>query len=80
MGKGAQMKIQKTNKQYGALGSIKILAERKVSYSELDIDVDDNTFHKIAKAGLIEIKRDKKALFNYALLKAFEEFCGNGSS
>ena len=77
------MKIQKKNSQHKPLGCIKILAEREVPYVEMDIDVDDNTFNKIAKAGLIEIKRDKKALFNYALLKALEEFChqhGNGDS
>jgi hypothetical protein len=74
------MKIQKTNKQYGALGSIKILAEREVPYVQLDLDVDKNTFNKIAKAGLIEIRRDKQALFEYALTKALREFCGNGSS
>lgn len=69
------MKIRKTKKQHGALGTIKILAEREVPYVELDLDVDDDTFNKIAKAGLIEIKRDKRALFNYALLKALEECC-----
>jgi hypothetical protein len=55
------------------LGTIKILAERQLQYVEMDLDVDGNTFNKIAKAGLIEIKRDKKALFNYAITKALEE-------
>jgi hypothetical protein len=67
----------KTNK---TLGTIKILAEREIPYIEMDMDVDENTFNKIAKAGLIEIKRDKQALFNYAITKALEEFCGNKSS
>jgi hypothetical protein len=78
------MKIQKTNEHINKpLGVIKILAEREIPYVAMDLDVDDNTFDKIAKAGLIEIKRDKKALFNYAITKAFEEFCethGNKSS
>ena len=55
------------------LGTIKVLAERQLQYVEMDLDVDENTFNKIAKAGLIEIKRDKKALFNYAITKALEE-------
>ena len=75
------MKIQKRKKNENKpLGSIKILAEREVKYVELDLDVDDDTFDKIAKAGLIEIKHDKHALFNYAMLKAIREFCGNQSS
>jgi len=64
--------MKKTHKAE-TLGTIKILAERQVPYVELDLDIDENTLNKIAKAGLIEIKRDKTALFNYALTKALEE-------
>ena len=66
--------MKKTHKEE-TLGTIKVLAEREVPYVELDLDVDNDTFNKIAKAGLIEIKRDKRALFNYAILKALEEYC-----
>jgi len=68
------------NQKNKPLGLIKILAEREVPYVEMDLDVDNDTFNKIAKAGLIEIKRDKHALFNYAITKAIKEFCGNQSS
>jgi hypothetical protein len=75
------MKIRRPNKNENKpTGLIKILKEREVSCVELDLEVDNNTFHKIAKAGLIEIKRDKQALFNYALLKSLEEFCGRKSN
>ena len=74
------MKIQKTKQNNKPLGLIKILAEREVPFVEMDLDVDSDTFNKIAKAGLIEIKRDKHALFNYAITKAIREFCGNQSS
>jgi hypothetical protein len=71
--------MKKTHKEE-TLGTIKILAERQVPYVELDLDIDDNTLNKIAKAGLIAIKRDKKALFNYALTKALEELSGRKSN
>jgi len=71
--------MKKTHKEE-TLGTIKILAERQVPYVELDLDIDENTLNKIAKAGLIEIKRDKRALFNYALTKALEELSGRKSN
>lgn len=71
--------MKKTHKAE-TLGTIKILAERQVPYVELDLDIDENTLNKIAKAGLIEIKRDKRALFNYALTKALEELSGRKSN
>jgi len=71
--------MKKTHKEE-TLGIIKILAERQVPYVEMDLDVDENTFNKIAKAGLIEIKHDKKALFNYAITKALEELHGRESN
>jgi len=71
--------MKKTHKEE-TLGTIKVLAERPLQYVELDLDVDENTFNKIAKAGLIEIKHDKKALFNYAITKALEELSGRKSN
>ena len=52
------------------MGQMKILAERKVTMVELDINVDNKTLNIFAKAGLREIKKDKSALFNYAFVNA----------
>jgi hypothetical protein len=71
--------MKKTHKEE-TLGTIKVLTERPVQYDEMDLDVDENTFNKIAKAGLIEIKHDKRALFNYAITKALEELSGRKSN
>ena len=54
------------------LGTMKILAERKVTMIELDIDVDEKTLDMFAKAGLREIRKDKSALFNYAFVEALK--------
>jgi len=71
--------MKKTHKEE-TLGTIKILAERPIQYVELDLDVDSNTFNKLAKAGLIEIKHDKKALFNYAITTALKELSARESN
>ena len=71
--------MKKTHKEE-TLGTIKILAERPIQYVELDLDVEESTFNKIAKAGLIEIKRDKKALFNYAITTALKELIARESN
>lgn len=55
------------------LGEIRILSERNVPYVELRIDMDDHVADKLARAGLIEIKKDKEALINYAFCKALQE-------
>ena len=60
-----------------SLGTIHILAEREIPYVEMDIDMDDNTAHKLAQAGWIEIQNDRDALINYAFNKALREFCGS---
>lgn len=60
-------------KKNKTLGEIKILSERRVPYVELKIDMDDHVADKLAQAGLIEIKKDRDALINYAFCKALEE-------
>ena len=56
------------------LGVIKIIGERKVKSVELDFDVDDETLDLIAKHAIYMIEKDKPALFEYAMRKAFENF------
>lgn len=56
------------------LGKITLLAERKVQMVEMDFDVDDETLDLIAGHALYLIENDKPALFQYAMLKAFENF------
>ena len=58
------------------MGQIKILAERKVTMVELDIDVDEKTIDKAAKIGLRMIKKDRAALFNYAFAQAIKNTIG----
>lgn len=57
-------------------GTMKILAERKVTMVELDIDVDNKTVDRIARIGLRMIKKDRAALFNYAFVEAIKRSIG----
>jgi hypothetical protein len=61
----------------GKLPAIKIIAERKVDYVELDLDVDDEAVAVLAKAGLETIRNDKEALVNYAITKALMDLVKN---
>ena len=61
----------------GKLPAIKIVAERKVDYVELDLDVDDEAVAVLAKAGLETIRNDKEALVNYAISKALQDLIKN---
>jgi hypothetical protein len=63
--------------QIGKLPAIKIVAERKVDYVELDLDVDDEAVAVLAKAGLETIRNDKEALVNYAINKALKDLIEN---
>lgn len=63
--------------QIGKLPAIKIMAERKVDYVELDLDVDDEAVAVLAKAGLETIRNDKEALVNYAINKALKDLIEN---
>jgi hypothetical protein len=61
----------------GKLPAIKIMAERKVDYVELDLDVDDEAVAVLAQAGLEAIQKDKEALVNYAIVKALQDLVKN---
>jgi hypothetical protein len=61
----------------GKLPAIKIMAERKVDYVELDLDVDDEAVAVLAKAGLETIRNDKEALVNYAINRALKDLIEN---
>lgn len=63
--------------QIGKLPAIKIIAERKVDYVELDLDVDDEAVAILAEAGLETIRNDKEALVNYAINKALKDLIEN---
>jgi hypothetical protein len=63
--------------EIGKLPSIRITAERKVDYVELDLDVDDAAVAVLAKAGLETIRNDKEALVNYAIVKALKDLIKN---
>lgn len=56
------------------LGDIRILSEKPVPYVELQLDMSQDTIDALAKAGWIEIQKDREALANYALVKALKEF------
>jgi hypothetical protein len=56
--------------EVGKLPAIKIVAERRVDYVELDLDVDDKAVAVLAQAGLETIRNDKEALISYAINKA----------
>ena len=61
----------------GKLPAIKIVAERKVDYVELDLDVDDEAMAVLAEAGLETIRNDREALVNYAIVKALQDLIKN---
>jgi hypothetical protein len=63
--------------EIGKLPAIKITAERKVDYVELDLDVDDEAVAVLAKAGWEAIRKDKEALVNYAITKALKDLVKN---
>jgi len=54
------------------LPKISILKTLQVKVTQMEIDVDDKLFEKFAKIGLVMVKNDKKALFNYAMNKALD--------
>jgi len=53
--------------------AIKILAERNISSTELDLDMDAETYAVLAQAGWETIQKDKDALVSYAIMKALED-------
>jgi hypothetical protein len=59
------------------LPMIKILAERKVDYVELDLDVEDEAMAILVEAGLETIRNDKEALVNYAINRALKDLIEN---
>jgi hypothetical protein len=61
----------------GKLPAIKIVAERKVDYVELDLDVDDKAVAVLAQAGLETIRNDKEALVSYAINRALKDLIKN---
>jgi hypothetical protein len=63
--------------EIGKLPAIKIVAERKVDYVELDLDVEDEAVAVLAKAGLETIRNDKEALVSYAITKALKDLIEN---
>jgi ATP-dependent 26S proteasome regulatory subunit len=63
--------------EIGKLPAIKIMAERKVDYVELDLDVDDEAMAVLAEAGWEAIRKDKEALVNYAITKALMDLVKN---
>ena len=63
--------------QIGKLPAIKIVAERKVDYVELDLDVEDEAVAVLAKAGLETIRNDKEALVSYAINRALKDLIKN---
>jgi len=54
------------------LGHIKILAERKVTMVELDLDMDDQAIDALASSGFNMIKYERGELAAYAFRKALE--------
>ena len=63
--------------EIGKLPAIRITAERKVDYVELDLDVEDEAVAVLAKAGLEAIRNDKEALVNYAINRALKDLIEN---
>jgi hypothetical protein len=63
--------------EIGKLPAIKIVAERKVDYVELDLDVDDKAMAVLAQAGLETIRNDKEALVSYAISRALKDLVKN---
>lgn len=63
--------------QIGELPVIKILAERKVDYVELDLDIDDKAMEVLVEAGLETIRNDRDALVNYAINRALKDLVEN---
>jgi len=61
----------------GKLPAIKIVAERKVDYVELDLDVEDGAMAILAEAGWEAIRKDKEALVSYAITKALTDLVKN---
>ena len=61
----------------GNLPAVKIMAERKVDYVELDLDVSDEAMAVLAEAGWEAIQKDKEALVNYAITKALIDLVRN---
>jgi hypothetical protein len=86
VGQGEYMKKQKSilsakrvplSPEIGKLPAIKIVAERKVDYVELDLDVDDKAVAVLAQAGLETIRNDKEALVSYAINRALKDLIKN---
>jgi hypothetical protein len=63
--------------EIGKLPTIRIMAESKVDYVQLDLDVDDEAMAVLAEAGWEAIQKDKDALVNYAITKALEDLIRN---
>lgn len=56
-----------------ALPIIRIGKIKEVPYCEIDLDMEDETWELLAKAGREAILKDKDALARYALVEAFKE-------
>ena len=59
------------------LPSVRITAERKVDYVELDLDIDDEAVAVLAEAGWEAIRKDREALVGYAITKALTDLVKN---
>jgi hypothetical protein len=86
MGEGKRMKKNKPilsakrvplSPEIGRLPAIKIVAERKVDYVQLDLDVDDEAMAVLAEAGWEAIQKDRDALVSYAITKALTDLVKN---
>lgn len=76
--KDPKYKLEKSATSCPELPKITILAERKVDYVEMDVDIPDPVLDEVAAYGMKLIKGDKQALFNYAFTKMLEELCEKG--
>lgn len=70
------MKIEKIKKSKlpKDIKTIRILAERKVTYVEMDMEAPDEIWKDLAEYGLKEIRKDKKELASCGFQRALENF------
>jgi hypothetical protein len=73
MGKKAWATTDKSKHLEKALPIIKILAERKVTMIELDIDFCDEAKELLMKAGMENIIKDEKAIISYGFRHLLEK-------
>jgi len=57
------------------LGKIKLLDIKETESVTLNLDVDDDVYHAMVKAGRKHIVDDDQECFRYAITKALLELC-----